>query len=219
MQIIIQSAPSSVSGPIKSAMETVREYANRWGYDYKFFGDAMLFDCVPIQWRNKDIILQTDIGRLFLMERMLSTYDKVVWIDADVHVISERLRIPKHIISFANEAWLQGHILQRFPANYILSATSKKPLRKLYEEWCLWAATHPEHKWYSFSTEVIRNQSNPKPTENTLNLSDSMYKHMLHGDGYIPELGPIYAVNLKTSTNSTVNTHIILERIRQHNTL
>jgi hypothetical protein len=79
-------------------MASVKEWALKRGYEYRFFGDE-LFDFVPDWYRNRinnQIHLVADLARLEIAKQFLNNgYEQAIWIDADVLVFApEQFTLP-----------------------------------------------------------------------------------------------------------------------------
>jgi hypothetical protein len=76
---------------ITRCMETVRDWAQLKGFDYRFIDDRM-FSYAPAWYRekvNNDKCLISDLARLELAREFLDGgYDRTVWVDADILVFS-----------------------------------------------------------------------------------------------------------------------------------
>lgn len=220
MRLIVQSCSKHQKPTLARCMESVLQYCDYADYDYQFFGDEVLFDCVPVEYRKQDVILQTDVARLFLIERLLHTYDQVIWCDADLYILDNRLHIPDATIVLANEAWIENGVLHKYPSNYIIGASKAEPLQRLFRQWEVWyfrAQRNGEPiKWYSFTTEVLRKIELSAYVEHTVNMSDDFKKRLLL-DEHIPAMPDVYAANMKTSTNSTTEIPLIISKLHDFN--
>jgi hypothetical protein len=85
--LVYQSHPPRAPAWIRRCTASARQWADRNGYAYRLLGDE-LFAGVPIEITMKALsrLPMTDMGRLLWAERLLSEYERVVWIDADVLV-------------------------------------------------------------------------------------------------------------------------------------
>jgi hypothetical protein len=77
---------------------SVKEWALKQGYEYRFFGDE-LFDFVPDWYKNRinnQIHLVADLARLEIAKQFLNNgYEQAIWIDADVLVFApEQFTLP-----------------------------------------------------------------------------------------------------------------------------
>ena len=89
---------SDVPEWMERCMVSVKEWALKQGYEYRFFGDE-LFEFVPGWYRNRinnQIHLVADLARLEIAKQFLNNgYEKAIWIDADVLVFSpEQFTLP-----------------------------------------------------------------------------------------------------------------------------
>lgn len=100
------------SGWIETCLASVRDWAERQGFDYRFYGDEFL-DLVPAWYREKAsgrLPIVTDLARLLAARSYLAEgFDRVIWLDADVLVFDpERLRIDLTVeFAFGREIWVQ----------------------------------------------------------------------------------------------------------------
>lgn len=96
---------------ITKCMKTVKDWANKKGFDYEFIDDR-LFSYVPdwyIKRTNKNILPISDLARLELAKEFLSKgYDRTIWVDADVVVFDAdnfNIDITKQF-AFCREVWM-----------------------------------------------------------------------------------------------------------------
>ena len=109
--LVFQShRPDVLNGWIGRCVETVRSWSEKSGYDYAFYSDEF-FDSVSFLRGklNNRLPVLADLARLHKAAEMLSTYDRIVWLDADVLLFSPNnfsVDIPD---SFAvgEETWIQ----------------------------------------------------------------------------------------------------------------
>ncbi len=95
---------------IAKCLATVREWASDSGYEYRFFDDV-LFDKVPEWFKEKaryDKLPMSDLGRLIIARELLEAgFDRVVWVDADVFVLSpKQFILPEETTFVCKEAWV-----------------------------------------------------------------------------------------------------------------
>ncbi len=85
--LVFQSHAVTVPGWILRCTASVRDWAGQSGYSYRLIGDE-LFEGIPLQLALKaqSRLPLADLGRLLWSERLLETWDCVVWIDLDVLV-------------------------------------------------------------------------------------------------------------------------------------
>lgn len=88
--VIIQShRGQGLPGWIATCLQSVRDWSEQQGYQYRFIGDAMMAR-VPSTWRTKTSAypqIAADLGRLYLLhDALLEGASCAVWIDADVFV-------------------------------------------------------------------------------------------------------------------------------------
>ncbi len=90
--LIVQSYRTSDVAPwITDCLRSVRSWAAGLGYAYEFLDDSF-FDYAPVWVRKRcgsQILPITDVARLYLLrDRLRVSWDRVVWIDADVLVFA-----------------------------------------------------------------------------------------------------------------------------------
>lgn len=113
----VQDVPPWVS----VCMDSVREWAEASGFDYRFIDDA-LFDYVPSWYRqkvNNQIHLVSDLARLKLAQEYLAEgYERTIWVDADVVIFApERFRIDvTEQYAFCHEVYVHALADGRFKA-------------------------------------------------------------------------------------------------------
>jgi hypothetical protein len=95
---------------IARSMETVRLWAEGNGFAYERSDDAF-FAPVPSWYRDKvggEAVRMSDLARLLAARRLLSTYDRVVWVDADVVVFDPARFVVDAPLGYAlcREAWI-----------------------------------------------------------------------------------------------------------------
>lgn len=83
--LVYQSHPEKVAVWMRRCTASVRSWAERNGYGYRLLGDE-LFDGIPLKISLKALSMlpMADLGRLLWAERLLSEWECVIWIDADV---------------------------------------------------------------------------------------------------------------------------------------
>lgn len=75
---------------IESCLKSVRNWCLSNGYEYVFIGDEFLETC-PKWFRKKTKahkLINTDLSRLLHIKKLLGSFDRAIWIDADVLVFS-----------------------------------------------------------------------------------------------------------------------------------
>jgi hypothetical protein len=122
--VLIQSyAPSPLPAWQQRCVESVRDWARRAGWEYRYVDDR-LFDVVPQWYRERcgpQKLPVTDLGRLLLLREALAEPDcaEALWIDADVLVFAPGLepRRPEGF-AFAQEVWMWRDAAGRVRATY-----------------------------------------------------------------------------------------------------
>ncbi len=101
-----------VPGWITRCLKTVRDWADRKGFDYEFIDDR-LFDYVPKWFREKvegNKVLMSDLARLELAREFLGIgYKRTIWVDADIVVFDpDRFDIEvTEEYGFCREVWIK----------------------------------------------------------------------------------------------------------------
>lgn len=96
----------------RRCLTSVRSWAARRGYAYRFFDDAF-FEFAPDWYREKcghDVLLVTDLCRLVAARRLLDEgFERVVWVDADVLVLNpDRFVVGQEDgYTLCHEVWLE----------------------------------------------------------------------------------------------------------------
>lgn len=97
---------------LESCLASVRQWAQAYGYDYRFISDE-LFDPLAPELRNKyrqQPVILSDLARLQWIRQLLDDgYDRVVWLDADFLVFdSGRFKLPADAYAVGREVWVQS---------------------------------------------------------------------------------------------------------------
>ncbi|MDW3207827.1 MAG: hypothetical protein R8L07_20015 [Alphaproteobacteria bacterium] len=111
--LIIQSHNFQVlRGWIGRCVDSVREWSESSGYEYRFLGDE-IFDLIPNWYRDKvsgRMPIQADLARLILIrDALASGFDRAVWFDADLLVFApDRLDLDQvqDTCAFGRELWV-----------------------------------------------------------------------------------------------------------------
>jgi hypothetical protein len=89
--VVLQSYRTERVEPVvEMGLATVRQWAASRGYDYVFMDDDF-FGIVPAAFRTKTggaIWQMADMARLLHIRRLLDSFERAVWIDADVVVLN-----------------------------------------------------------------------------------------------------------------------------------
>lgn len=114
MKTVVYQSYRTVDVPswISDCMRSVRNWAERKGFDYIFLDDAFL-EYAPAWYREAargSILLISDLARLEVAHEFLGDgYDRTIWVDADVLVFDpDRFDIAdEHEYAFCREVWLR----------------------------------------------------------------------------------------------------------------
>lgn len=118
----------------RRCVASVRDWAAARGYAYRFLGDE-LFEPIPNDLKRacRGILLPlTDIGRLLWIKDLLAeTWNRVIWLDADILIFDAALRIDRECVG--REVWLSKGLESGFRAaesvnNCVLSLSSEGAL-------------------------------------------------------------------------------------------
>jgi hypothetical protein len=106
---------------IQRCFDSVREWANRAGFEYHLIDDA-LFDYVDADLREKTVALKviaSDLARLRWAQQVLAQgYDCVVWCDADFLIFdAPGFELPAADCAVGRETWVQrdGERIRVYP--------------------------------------------------------------------------------------------------------
>lgn len=107
------------------------------GLPHEVLDDAFL-DLAPPEVPRDAVLPVTDVARLVLLRDRLASWDRVVWLDADV-LVWGRLALPDDPLAVCAEVWVTGGPhgslrAVRFTCNAALSATSAAAVDALLED-------------------------------------------------------------------------------------
>ena len=110
--IVLQSHTSPIPFSwIETCLDSVRDWASRNLFDYKFYGDEMfdLIDETLLRKLDKQIVIATDLARIKLLQSYLKRgYDTVIWCDADFLIFSPKeFKLINSNYSLGREIWIQ----------------------------------------------------------------------------------------------------------------
>jgi len=97
---------------LQVCLDSVRQWADKNRFDYRFLNDTELFACVPDQLLEKtreQKVIATDLGRLRLLQQGLAEgYQTVIWCDADFLIYdAENFILPETDYALGREVWVQ----------------------------------------------------------------------------------------------------------------
>ncbi len=98
---------------LQPCLDSVRDWANAWEFDYCFYHDEQLFASVPSALLDKTVnqkVIATDLGRLRLQQAGLKAgYQTVIWCDADFLIFNpEEFVLPESDYALSREVWVQS---------------------------------------------------------------------------------------------------------------
>jgi hypothetical protein len=97
---------------IQSCLDSVKNWAILKGFDYHKSGDEF-FDDIPVWFRAKvgtRMPILSDWARLFYAQNALHSYQRVIWLDADVFLFAPHaFQLPDESYAFGHERWVQPH--------------------------------------------------------------------------------------------------------------
>src|SRR5690606_13005887 len=102
---------NNVSAWITTCLESTSKWAKMKGFDYLFYDDDF-FNYAPAALRKavKDQRhLVSDSARIELAAELLKTYDRVIWVDADVYINNPTSFLqnpPESSFLFCKERWM-----------------------------------------------------------------------------------------------------------------
>lgn len=140
---------------ISKCMPTVRDWAEKQGYEYRFFDD-ILFDKVPDWFKDRvhhEKLPMSDLGRLIIARELLAEgFDRVVWVDADLYVLKPgELSIPEAPYFVCKEVWVERSstgfpVAIRKVNNAFMGFTQNQPVLDVLIEACLRHAQETKSK-------------------------------------------------------------------------
>ncbi len=109
---VLQSHRAPLPHPwLAACLASARDWAVQRGYDYHFVDDD-LFDVLPEDMRHRDdigAVIKSDLARLRFAQTLLGSFERVVWLDADVLVIAPRVfDVPVSGSAVGRENWVQS---------------------------------------------------------------------------------------------------------------
>jgi hypothetical protein len=140
--LVVQSVPPGAPAWVHRCVASVEGL----GLDHEVLDDAFL-DLAPGWLPRDDVLPVTDVARLVLLRDRLASWDRVVWLDADVLVWGP-LALPDDPLAVCAEQWVTGGpggSLRAVPftCNAALSATSAAAVEVLLEDALAAAARGP----------------------------------------------------------------------------
>lgn len=160
---------------IRRCLDTVRDWAEVQGFEYRFIDDA-LFDFVPAWYRQKvanNILLVSDLARLEAAKQFLSSgYERVIWVDADVLVFDpDRFRIDVvEEYAFCRELWLaqdESGMLNLF--------------RRVHNAVSVYVTGNHFLDFYSFASQrIVREQDAPTSLDIGTRFLSSVHRFLPH---------------------------------------
>ena len=102
---------TNVPAWVSRCLTSVSNWAMARGFAYHFYDDEF-FGYAPAQLRaavSNQRHLVSDAARLELAKKLLETYDRVIWIDADVYINNPAnflSALPPHKFLFCHEYWV-----------------------------------------------------------------------------------------------------------------
>ena len=97
---------------IEACLSSVKQWAHAHQFEYCFLGDE-IFDLLPNWFRDKVAFrmpILSDLARLLYARKALHTYQRVIWLDADVLIFApEAFNLPQTSYAFGYERWVQPH--------------------------------------------------------------------------------------------------------------
>lgn len=109
---VLQSHRTPLPHPwLVRCLESVADWATRHSFNYRFIGDELL-DHLPDDLKcriNISSVIKSDLARLRAAQSLLTLYDTVIWLDADVLVLApDAWHVPMHHSSVGRENWVQA---------------------------------------------------------------------------------------------------------------
>ncbi len=148
MAVVLQSHRSPLPSPWYDAcLTSVRDWAARQGFTYRFLGDELFAELDPVlkaKTRQQPVVA-ADLARLLMLEKLLAEgAERVVWVDADVLILdAEGFRLEDAGALFGREVWVQQ------------SGGRLRTYRKIHNAFMAFRAGDPVLPFYRFSAERI----------------------------------------------------------------
>ena len=97
---------------LQACLDSVRQWADKNQFDYRFLDDTELFATVATELLEKtreQKVIATDLGRLRLLQQGFAEgYQTVVWCDADFLIFNaENFILPETDYALGREVWVQ----------------------------------------------------------------------------------------------------------------
>ncbi|MHC5063671.1 MAG: hypothetical protein ACYTG5_06830 [Planctomycetota bacterium] len=112
--LVLQSCREPALDWIGVCLGSVREWAKRRGYSYRFMGDEV-FDAVP-DWYLEKVgdrkQIASDLARLVFLQKALDEegFEQAIWCDADLLVLDPEMELAfEGSCAFGQEVWMQMH--------------------------------------------------------------------------------------------------------------
>lgn len=144
---------------IQSCLDSVRDWAERNQFDYRFIGDD-LFNSVADDLLEKTIrqpVVATDLARLYELQNGLrQAYKTVVWCDADFLVFDpEQFVLPETNYALGREVWIQGR-----------SDRQLKAYKKVHNAFLMFRSGNSFLDFYAETAErLLRLNAGPMPPQ------------------------------------------------------
>lgn len=218
---------------INRCMQSVREWAQQQGYEYRFYNDQ-IFEYVPQWYRDKvndQIHLVTDLARLQIAQELLSEgFEHAIWMDADVLIFNpSQLRLPlDRPYAFCKEVYIglnaRRQLMSRAGVNNAVMLMSQgNDLLSFYIDSCQQLVkTHERLPHTLVGTEFLSRLQNQRDIAHIHNVG--LFSPYVMHDLAFPKPGnpalsmfcrdfgsPIYAANLCLTFNTAALGHKQLE--------
>jgi len=211
---------------INTCLNSVRSWARRKGYDYRFYDDE-IFEYVPEWYRqkvNNQIHLVTDLARLNIAQALLQEgYEHTIWVDADVLVFEpDKLEIPlEKPFAFCQEIYIGMNSKRQLTSrpgvnNAIMMMSQGNELLPFYIDCCKKLVKRASHLPHTLvGTDFLTQLQQQQPIAHLHNVA--LFSPYIMHDLASPKPGnpalnmfcrdfqnPIYAANLCLTFNTSV---------------
>lgn len=156
--LVFQSHHSLEDDWLKRCVESVKSWSQLQGFDYQWMGDEF-FEINP-HWFNEKVRgrgpILSDLARLRYSQRMLKSYTRVIWFDADIFLFKPlEFLIPSQSYLLGRECWVQPHKkglrfgwkVYRNLCNAFLMFERENPLLDYYLHACERIIQHADPNW------------------------------------------------------------------------
>ncbi|MBQ0720456.1 MAG: hypothetical protein KBT88_07835 [Gammaproteobacteria bacterium] len=172
--LIIQSHCKPLPHPwLAPCINSIKSWAKNEGFDYQFIGDEIFETLVPwvLEKTQAQRVIATDLARLkCLQQKLLSGYERVVWMDADFLIFApERFHLPTYSelpenYALGREVWIQPKDLGENQSHK--KSPKYKVYTKVHNAFLLFAQGNAFLDFYTAHAErLLKKVSGPIPPQ------------------------------------------------------